>query len=338
MITLCKKLSFPRNEENNITKKKIITDEIEDIKASKKLIFPEFEDIKVSTKTFIAMSNLTINLQKLFEFLPTTAYIVIPKKRGRKKKLEFIDPNIGVKSGSILTMKYENNLKGVDLKQKKSQNKKKSTKWFRNSFTVVILIDSKPINFKICQNGMFQITGIKVDSQAEDCIKYIWGYIKDHKDIYSLSRSDKLEVLFIPAMRNIDFSVGFNIDREKLTNYMNTQTEYHSLLETSFGYTGINIKMKINQDIVTMAVKKITFIDEKWVENMTTYEEYISHLSEKERMKKILKERYTTFLVFHSGKIIVSSSCAEFARDSYYFFLEIIRKSYHIIKEKLDVI
>jgi TATA-box binding protein (TBP) (component of TFIID and TFIIIB) len=306
---------------------------------SKNLIFPEFEDIKVSTKTFIAMTNLNINLQKLFDFLPTTNYVVIPKKRGRKKKFEYIDPNIGVESGSILTMKFENNMKGVDLKQKKMQSKKKPAKWFRNSFTIVILIDGKPINFKICQNGMFQITGIKVDSQAEECIKYIWSYIKEQHDIYSFSRSNNLEVLFIPAMRNIDFSVGFNIDREKLTNYMNTQTDFHSLLETSFGYTGVNIKFPIVNDITTMGIKKIIYLDENnWSETMTTYKEYISFLTEKERLKKINKDRYTTFLVFHSGKIIVSSSCAEFARGSYYDFLDIIRKSYHIIEEKLDVI
>jgi hypothetical protein len=37
---------------------------------AKQLVFPEFDDIKVSTKTFIAMTNLIIDLKKLFEFLP----------------------------------------------------------------------------------------------------------------------------------------------------------------------------------------------------------------------------------------------------------------------------
>ena len=51
----------------------------------KPLTFPVFEDIKVSTKTFIAMTNLIIDLKKLFDYLPITDYSVIPKKRGRKK-------------------------------------------------------------------------------------------------------------------------------------------------------------------------------------------------------------------------------------------------------------
>ena len=78
---------------------------------AKSLVFPEFDDIKVSTKTFIAMTNLTIDLKKLFEFLPVTDYVVIPKKRGRKKKTTYTNPNIDIKAGSIVTMKYENKIK-----------------------------------------------------------------------------------------------------------------------------------------------------------------------------------------------------------------------------------
>ena len=302
---------------------------------AKVLKFPNFEDINVSTKTFIAMTNLKINLVKLFDFLPVTEYIVIPKKRGRKKKIVTEDPNVHVESGSIITMKFENKLKGVDLKFKKIQ--KKPVKWFRNSFTVVIIVDNKKINFKICSNGMLQLTGLKKDVHAEQCIKYIWGYIKDEKDIYSFSRGTNLELLLIPAMRNIDFSIGFIVDREKLAKYMSTQTEFHSLLETSFGYTGVNIKLPISKHITEMEIKKLTYFNDEWIDGMTTYKEYISHLSEKDRLKKINKERFTTFLVFHSGHIIQSSSCYTFAIDSYYYFLEIIKKCRNEIEEKLDI-
>lgn len=302
----------------------------------KKLTFPKFEDIKVSTKTFIAMTNLNIDLKKLFSFLPITDYIVIPKKRGRKKKVGTTDPNLNIESGSIITMKYENNLRGVDLKQKKSNQKKKNSKWFRNSFTVVIIMDKKPINFKICQNGMFQITGCKLDEHAENCIKYIWDFIKDEKDLYTLSRGETVETLFIPAMRNIDFSVGFNIDREKLAHYMSTQTEFHSLLETSFGYTGVNIKIPIENDVSDMKIKKIFYRNEMWEEEFTTYGDYLKFLPEKDRNKKLNKDRYNTFLVFHSGKIIMSGSCSDFMVKSYYYFLEIIKKAYPLIEERLD--
>ena len=300
------------------------------------LKFPEFDDIKVSTKTIIAKTNMTIDLRKLFDYLPITDYKVNPKKRGRKKKIEQIQEKIIIESGSIITLKYENDVRGVEIKKKKIDKKKKS-KWFRNSFTVVMVIDNKPINFKICQNGMMQITGCKFDSQAEDCVKFIWYYIKEQKDIYKFTYGDFLDIMFIPVMRNIDFSLGFNVDREKLAKYISTQTQYHCLLETSFGYTGCNSKVPINIDIRKMKIKKLSFLDDNWFEKSSTYDEYLSKLTEKEINKKLNKERFVTFLIFHSGKVIQSSINSEFGRDSYYYFLEIIKSAFDEIEERLDV-
>ena len=304
-------------------------------RTSDNLVFPEFDDIKVSTKTFISMTNLSLDLQKLFHFLPVTDYVVVPKRRGRKKKVDKIDPNQGIIPGSIITLKFEDKLRGVDLKKKKhTTTTSKRGKWFRNSFTVVIVLEDKAINFKVCQNGMFQITGCKTDAHAEVCVKYIWEQIKDEPELYTFSRGDSLETIFVPAMRNIDFSLGFLVDREKLARYMSVQTEFHSLLETSFGYTGVNIKIPVMENIVDMAIKRITYKGE-WIEEMTTYQDYLSLLSLKDQDKKINKERYNTFLVFHSGKVIMSSICASFARDTYYYFLTIIRTCYDQIEERL---
>ena len=146
-----------------------------------------------------------------------------------------------------------------------------------------------------------------------------------------------LEAMFIPAMRNIDFSLGFNVDREKLSRYMSTQTEFHSLLETSFGYTGVNIKIPIVLDIRSMKIKKLSFKDNNWFESMTTYDEYMQYISEKEQHKKMNKDRFNTFLVFHSGRVILSSINAEYSKESYYYFLKIIRTCYDVIEERLDI-
>jgi len=307
-------------------------------RSSDDLKFPEFEDIKVSTKTFIAMTNITIDLKKLFDYLPITNYKVLPKKRGRKKKFEQVEEKIIIESGSIITLKFENDIRGVEIKKKKLDKKKKS-KWFRNSFTVIMIIDNKPINFKICQNGMIQVTGCKFDSQVEECVKYVWYYIKEQKDIYKFTKEgdDVFQIMFIPVMRNIDFSVGFLVDREKLARYMSTQTQFHSLLETSFGYTGVNVKVPILTDIREMEITKLHYKDEKWLRSMTTYNEYLSRLSDKEISKKLKKERFVTFLVFHSGKVIQSGINASLSRDSYYYFLKIITTAFDEIEERLDV-
>lgn len=324
------------------------------------LSFPDFDKIKVSTKTFIVMTNITIDIENLFNFLPITDYTVIPKKRGRKKKNEPVDPNVDIPDGSIITLEYTDRIRGVDLKKKTKKNvDKKRGKYFRNSVTVVMMIDGKKINFKASRNK-FQLTGCKFDKHAETCILYLWNYIKNNPLIYKMvdnedsnqqlvysdgdnSKEDSkettniLKAIFIPAMRNIDFSLNFFVDREKLDEYFNTCTDYHSLLETSFGYTGVNIKIPLEKDIKDLQLKQLSCVNGKWdPKKFVSYEYYLTLLPQKESDKKLKKERYNTFLVFHSGKIIMSGLEASYMKDTYYDFLSIIKECHHIIEEKLE--
>jgi TATA-box binding protein (TBP) (component of TFIID and TFIIIB) len=293
----------------------------------------KFEDITVSTKTFIIVSNMSLDIKKLSEFLPITEYIVVPKRRGRKKKTQNTDLNKNIPNGSIITIDPGTGVRGVNLKKKKRKD------WFRNSVTIVMIIDGKKINFKISNNGKFQMTGVKKDSQAEECVKYIWHYIKDNKDIYKLPENEPFKCMFIPAMRNIDFNLGMIIDREKLDEYFNTHTSYCSLLETSIGYTGVNIKIPVTKPITELQIKQLTCVDEKWKEpEYVSYNTYLDMLKPRERIKKLSKDRFNTFLVFHSGKVIMSSMCEEFARDTFYEFLDIIKKNQRIFKEKLQTV
>ena len=295
----------------------------------KKFNFPKFEDIPVSTNTFIIMSNLVIDIKKIFEFLPITEYVIIPKRRGRKKKIQVADPNKHIKEGSIITLKLGPLSRGIILKKKKKLNKASDYDYFRNSMTTVMIIEDKKINFKISQNGKFQMTGCKSISQAEKCIQYIWNYIKNEKEIHSFSSEEKdFKALFIPAMRNIDFSLGFTLNREKLDAYINNNTDYYSLLETSIGYTGVNIKIPITKSILELKIKQIVNKDGEWEEpTFVPYENYLDRLKFKEKQKKLIQERYNTFLVFHSGKVIMSSMCDLFAKDIYYEFLKIISEN-----------
>jgi TATA-box binding protein (TBP) (component of TFIID and TFIIIB) len=299
------------------------------------LVFPDFKSIKVSTKTFTATSNLLINIKELFEKLPITPYVVVPKRRGRKKKVEIVDPNKDIPYGSIITIKCEDKIRGVELKPSK---KKKRKKWFRNSITVIIVFD-KPINFKVCRNGTFQMTGCKNHKHAELCIKYIWNYIKDDPSIYKFVEGNTLETLIIPSMRNIDFSLGFNVDREKLNLYMANEASSHCLLETSFGYTGVNIKMPLQIDITKMKIKRLTYNDktDDWELVNTIYDEYLNKLPKKDRQAKIKNTRYNTFLVFHSGKVIMSGLISNFMKPVYEEFLEMIRTCYDQIEERLEI-
>lgn len=308
--------------------------EIKNEKIEEKLTdFPEFEDIAVSTKTFIIMTNISLNLQKLWEILPITEYVIIPKRRGRKKKINITDPNKDIPEGSIITVNLAGKVRGICLKKKKKGNHN----YFRNSVTIVMIVNGKTINFKTSRNGKIQMTGCKFDDQAEKCIKYFWELIKDTEEVYEIPSGQPFRATFIPAMRNIDFSLGIKIDREKLNDFFNNNTKYYSLLEPSIGYTGVNIKIPITQAITSLKLKQIICKDGVWLKHReVTYDYYLRTLKQKEVQKKLEKEKYNTFLIFHSGKVIYSSMCAEFAREAYYDFIDIVKNNYESFREKLE--
>ena len=105
---------------------------------------PNFDDIKISTQTIIGISNLTINTEKLFRKFTITPYKVVEKRRGRKKKDDvYVEPEI-LPDGQIITIKFGDLIRGVDVNQKKKQGK-----FFRNALTLVMFMDNKLINFKI---------------------------------------------------------------------------------------------------------------------------------------------------------------------------------------------
>lgn len=290
-----------------------------------------FDDITVSTKTFIVMTNVIVDIKELFKRLPVAEYILIPKRRGRKKKVEVPNPNEHLTDGAIITLEMGSEFRGTLLKKKSKEAKK----YFRNSLTIVMFMDNKKINFKISRNGKFQMTGCKFDYQAENCIKHIWKLIEPHKDIYLLG-NEHFYAVFIPSMRNIDFSLGFLIDREKLDEFFNSNTDYTSMLETSIGYTGVNIKMPIKIPITELKLKKLVYGDNDWKSiEYIEYMEYLNTMKDKEKTKKLEKERFNSFLVFQSGKVIMSSMCVEFAKDSYYEFMDIVSKNYKKFIEKI---
>lgn len=290
----------------------------------------DFSDIKVSTMTFTAATNVTINVEELFKVIEITPYVVYPKKRGRKKKgdVESLPPQVPF--GSIIAVKYEGQMKGVNMKATKGGN------WFRNAISVDIILD-KPINFKVCKNGTFQMTGCKNKNHPKDCVKIICDIMARHPNTFTFTRKpDVFEALIIPSMRNIDFYLGFNVDREGLRTYLSQKkTQLHCLLEPSFGYTGVNIKIPLKTSRNEMEVVKITREDGEWSEVDTNYLEYLNTLTEKERTKKMEKQRYNTFLVFHSGKVIFSGLTHDMMRDTYYEFINTMKVAKESIMEKL---
>jgi len=290
-----------------------------------------FDKIVISTETIIAKTNWKVDILALFNHLPVTYYKVIPKKRGRKSKDEKKEEKSDdLQDGQIITLKIGNKIRGVNLKEKKN-----AKRFFRNSLTIVMFLDNKFINFKVSKNGKFQFTGCKNEIHSQRSMEFIYEYTKNSSKIIQID-GDQSEIIFITVMTNINFNLGFCINRENLDEYINSKTKYYSLLETSFGYTGVNIKIMLD-NINNIPIHKIVYNNDtdEWENIDFNYSKYIDTLDEKEKKKEISKVRYNTFLVFQSGNVILSSPHKECMRHTYHEFMEIIDKCKDRIEEKI---
>ena len=290
----------------------------------------QFKEIPISTRTIIVSTNTTINIEQMYNNLPITPYTVIEKKRGRKKK-DFIQQiQNNVENGSIISVKYQGNVRGVELKKKK-----KSSKFFRNAVTIIISVKGKLINLKISANGKFQVTGCKDFENCEMAIKNLFNIILQDIDTYLESYEDDIKILFNNVMTNKDFSVGFIVNRENLDQIINNDTRYKSLLETSFGYTGVNLKMKLDKDINRQFnCLNLNIKDNEYSKYKIDYDEYLKNLNDKELVKEN-KDRHVTFLVFQSGNVIMSGMNEMFMEKYYNIFFDIIEQNKDKVMDKI---
>jgi TATA-box binding protein (TBP) (component of TFIID and TFIIIB) len=257
-----------------------------------------------------------MNIEKIFDnnVLPITDYTFVQKKRGRKRKQVVEDPNKEVASGSIIMVQYRDQFRGAKLK--------KTTSFFRNSMPVVMKVQDKLISFKVSSKGKFQITGCRTNEQAEICVVQFYIAIKEHTDLYSFTYDKKnLKICFEPVMYNVDFSLGFQVNREKLDIYVNTKTNYTSLLETTIGYTGVNIKMLVPES----KLRDIKIECKEYLLDGTLHQTEMSYDSFYQTFKtKKKKPIYNTFLVFQSGSVIMSGKTLSCMEGAYNEFIQII--------------
>lgn len=298
------------------------------------------------TKTIIVITNLSLNIERVFSILPVSQHTIAPKKKGRKRKDAPVDNK--VQSDCIIRLRLGDKMRGIETKKKKKSVSGK--KHFRNAITVVMFSLGKEINFKISSNGKFQMTGCKRDEQASNCIEYIWKSINNYSDCYTFSKGwDKiypieeenkieLRAIYNIVMTNIDFNIGFSVNRENLDKYINEHTDYRSFLETIFGYTGVNIKFPMKNVMIEkdIQLRYGYYIKGIWHYTLIPFENYLSLLSPKEISKKKDKTRHNTFLVFHSGNIILSGMTDKYMEDDYYTFINIMLNNRKEIEEVIE--
>jgi TATA-box binding protein (TBP) (component of TFIID and TFIIIB) len=279
----------------------------------------QFENYPISTQTLIISTNITIDCQAFYD---SVQCIDCMKRSTGKTRMIVADTDETIPDGSFVFIQYKNNYKGTLFK-------KVSGKYFLNSVTVIMKTHSKFINLKVSNKGKIQITGCNHTEYAIAILKHFWTHISPTPLWTYHEGCTHFQATVIPVMCNINFSIDFQINREILNTIVNTETSHISILEPSDGYVGVNIKIAAKEEpLEKILVDQYSFINKEWVVSKTHFIKYIESLSLKEQKKKMAKCYVNTFLVFYSGKVIMSGGIS-FAnrKKAYELFMDIIQNN-----------
>lgn len=146
----------------------------------------------------------------------------------------------------------------------------------------------------------------------------------------------KLRAFIYPVMINVNFNVGFEVNREILHKIINMKTKHKSILEQSDGYVGVNIKIFAKEEELEDASIVVAYLEqddkgcwnEEWQRSETNFGSYLETIPVKDKAKKLAKVPKTTFLVFYSGRTIMSGTTSYANRASAYAIFRDIINTY----------
>lgn len=253
----------------------------------------------VTTRTVIASVGLEFNIQEIFEKVP-------------------INKTLDAYSCKIITCYYQNRYRGENIFSKKKKNQS-----FRNAVNVIFQIENKTLNFKVSTNGNFQITGCKYYHHVIECTKYFLQLLKQYCPETVSIWNKNISIGLRTVMTNIVFNMGFCIDRKKLNSVLQKEKDFYNLFETNFGYTGMNIKLPLENEDYIVSLPKINWNENTWENDNET--------------KNLMtdKQKYNTFLVFHSGKIIMSGMCEKNMYKHFEYFHKFLEQNKSKIEETI---
>lgn len=337
-------------------------------KTKKDTCFCDFDELTISTQTVIADSGIFMTIEEFFEKIPIDVdedekcieHEEHPTRTNGKKRVsmpfDFRDNSIvkEMMSNPIYShnrlddpkdwiqwiphvkcraMYYKNDLKKHPLIKFKTRDR-----YFRNALNVVQSVGDKLINFKLSKNGKFQVTGCKYLWQAQLCVV---AFLHKIRRWCPTLIPRQMDIFFQTVMTNVDFNVGYNIDRQKLDACVHSKTGFYSLLETSFGYTGVNIKIPLPDEwwkTFIIPRDRIVFSHDTTSIVSEISEDHIVFdkvLSEADKKRLSQKKKYNTFLVFHSGNIIMSGMSPQIMKHDYARFTSYLSEWRSDIKEHI---
>lgn len=174
---------------------------------------------------------------------------------------------------------------------------------FKNAFTcdLYLLSFNKQISMKICKNGSFQFTGNITLQCAYEAIQYVISLLKL---LYpKMYEKDTCEIYIYEVMSNFVLDLNRPIEPDSLMTFFQTIAPHYNNYTCFNSQTSGTFTCKYNVGTTEVMHRNVSFFDEvSFVEHVP----YKDCVSSKKLGLDERKDYYITFLVFQSGKVIVS--------------------------------
>jgi TATA-box binding protein (TBP) (component of TFIID and TFIIIB) len=278
-----------------------------------------FYPTQVSTQTFTVKSNIQeISLQKFYE---NTIIETDLTKKG------------------IYSAKYQSSKKGhIEEKTKKSKKntgEKPAKKNFLNCVTMIVFIDKK-INIKFFKNGVFQLTGCKNVGHVTEAINIIRNTLFKVKNDFKFAHGDDDLVVYIKsAMRNIDFDLGYKINRFSFFDYLvNAYKNNDNIVIPDAVGNKMDIKIKIRltqEEILSLPVVKYVFPSQQKI--TLCFKDCIDIIEpEKNNTSYKPKDKFVSIFIFQNGKVLLSAADEMIQHKYFDWFVSLITSIENDIK------
>jgi len=232
------------------------------------------------------------------------------------------DAKIHIRGSLETQIKSRKKLKKT--KEKKTKNKKDS---FYNQVTVIVKVSNdKMINIKLFKNGSIQMTGCNSLENSKKAIEYLFTNLNTTRYLIFPSNDKIKEIQFINtqnitlssiidgkvALINCDFTIEFEINRDKLFNIMSNKNLK-------------NLEIKKKSKIINDINSPFKYIDGTF--------DPIRHACVNIKLQHPIKT--ITIFVFESGSIIILGKSCRQIRDAYNFINVFLLTNYYEICNNL---
>lgn len=206
------------------------------------------EDVAISTMTLTCKINLEFNVTNIAKYIDLKHNGIIDIEHG-----SFDDKTTN---------------RSLIIKKASAQKKKKQKKAFYNQVSIVVKTKKgQKTNVKLFSNGAIQMTGCKSIDSVIDALTKIFNELKTVKAVMDHKTNKIVEKQFVSnleladvknvydmkiCMINSDFSMGFNIDRDRLFDLLsndNIECSYDPII-----HAGVNIKYEHREKTITILV------------------------------------------------------------------------------------